>query len=264
MKKAWMLLISAFFLLPLVVMVLYSLFLRYPYPSLIPIGFTFGFWENMLFQNPLFWPSLLTSSWVGFLNGALSCIVGLMTARALLRHDFPMKKTLRFLTSMPLFIPATALFLGAHLVLLRLHLTNTLIGIVLAHMLVTIPYATNIFIAYFLGIQQDLENAARVLGASALVIAERILLPLLKPGIWLSFSIGFLISFSEYFSTFLIGGGHIRTLSSLFYPFVGNADSGNGSVLGLVFLLMNLTVFILADTLAKKNKTVQTYLYDMN
>jgi putative spermidine/putrescine transport system permease protein len=264
MKKAWMLVVSACLVLPLLVMALYSLFLRYPYPDLLPAGFTLSYWRRMVGENTLFWPSLVTSTIIGFLNGALSCIVGMMTARAITRRDRASKRLLILLTSLPLFIPAIALFLGVHLVMLRLRLVNTGIGIILAHMLVTVPYTTNVFISYFLGIQRDMERAAHVLGASPFVTFRRILLPLLKPGIWLAFSIGFLISFSEYFSTFLIGGGHIRTLSSLFYPYVGNADSGNGSVLGLVFVALNLAVFVLADTLAKRNKVVQTYLYDID
>lgn len=146
--------------------------------------------------------------------------------------------------------------------MIRLGLINSYLGVVVAHMIVSIPYATSIFISFFRGIDPEIEDTARILGCSQTGIYIRILLPLLSPAICFSFSISFLISFSEYFSTFLIGGGKIMTLATMFYPYVHNGDIGNGAVLAIVFILINILVFFLADLLSRKKIKIDDYLFE--
>ncbi len=100
-------------------------------------------------------------------------------------------------------------------------------------------------------------TVAALLGASALQKYSRIILPLISGGIALSMSMTFLLSVSEYFATFLIGGGNVLTLSGLLYPYVSNFDLQNAAILCGVFLLIHLTVFFVASAFVKK----RSYLY---
>lgn len=252
MNRLLLLLAACAILLPALVIGLYSIALPVPYPGMFPYVFTLSYWENILFHNGLFWDSLFTSLMIGLANGILSCLVGLSAARAIVRHVGGGARWIHIFSALPLFVPAIALFMGSHTVLIRLHLVNTSLGVILAHMLVTIPYAVNVFVVFFETIPVDLEQAARTLGCGTAMLFKRILFPMMTPAIWMAFSMAFLISFSEYFSTFLIGGGRILTLAALMYPFVANGDTGNGSVLGLLFLGINLGVFGLAELLARK------------
>ncbi|MDW7657923.1 MAG: ABC transporter permease subunit [Bacillota bacterium] len=261
MKKLILILASAAIFVPIIIILIASISTLAAYPELIPGQLTLRYWQNMIFRNSLFAESLVNSIIIGAVNGFLSGIVGMLTARALVSHDWPGKKWLHHFSAIPLFVPAIALFMGVHVVLIRFQLINSLIGVVLAHMLVTIPYSTNIFVAFFQGIPVDLENAARTLGCSRWACFRKILLPLLLPGVWLAFSIGFLISFSEYFSTFLIGGGRVITLAGLMYPFVSNSDTSNGAVLGVLFIVTNLAVFLIAERISKSKIKVDNYLF---
>lgn len=261
MKRLLLLLTIIIILFPIILVVLFSIFSYYRYPLLFPEKFTLGFWQNTMLGNSQFYISVLNSIVVGTLNGILATLVGIMTARALTKYKFFGDKFIKIIASIPLFIPSIALFMGVHLIMIKLHLVNSFTGVVLAHMLVSVPYATNIFISFFMGINPDMENAARTMGCNQRRIYSKILLPLLAPGIYLSFSIGFLISFSEYFSTFLIGGGKVRTLSSMLYPYISNGDTGNAAVLGVIFILVNVSVFFIADLLSRKKNKIDNYLF---
>ncbi|MDW7657439.1 MAG: ABC transporter permease subunit [Bacillota bacterium] len=261
MKKLLLILASLTLLLPTAVIFVASFAPSSAYPALLPGSFTLQYWENILVRNSLFLSSLINSILIGLFNGFLSSLIGMMTARALVSHNWPGKKWLHHLSALPIFIPAIALFMGVHLILLRLQIINSLLGVVLAHMLVTIPYTTNIFVAFFHGIPVELEHAARTLGCSKWACFRNVIMPLLLPGLWLAFSMGFLISFSEYFSTFLIGGGRIITLAGLMYPYISNADANHGAVLGVLFIAVNFLVFFLAERMTKNRLKAENYLF---
>lgn len=80
---------------------------------------------------------------------------------------------------------------------------------------------------------------------------------MILPGVGLSLTIAFLISNTEYFSTFLIGGGNTITLSMIMYPYIANSDYGLGSVTGIIFVLLHLLVFLLFDRFINKRITYQ-------
>jgi putative spermidine/putrescine transport system permease protein len=262
MKKFILLITTFVILFPMALVLLLSVFSYYRYPLLFPDKFTLEFWKNTMLGSSRFYTSVLSSVFIGALNGILATLVGIMAARAFTKYNFFGDKFIKTISSLPLFIPSIALFMGVHLMMIKLHLINSFTGVILAHMLVCVPYATNIFISFFNGINPDIENVAKTMGCNQTRIYSKILLPLLAPGIYLSFSIGFLISFSEYFSTFLIGGGRVQTLSSLLYPYISSGNTGNAAVLGVIFILVNISVFFIADLLSRKKNKIDNYLFE--
>lgn len=232
---------------PIVYLVLLSCFTFYKYPVLIPKHFSLLYWKNVLFENPLFYKGLITSIGVGALTAVLTTIVGFMTGRAVVYYLGGFSKKIALLISLPLLIPGMALFLGMHQVLLLTPLRNTLFSVVVVHMIICLPYSSNIAIAYFSGIPKEYEAISKTLGASKGYTFKNIMFPLLKPGMLLSMMISFLISNTEYFSTFLIGGGKIVTFSMVMFPYVGGSDYGHSSVMGLIFIGIHVILFMIVD-----------------
>ncbi len=242
--------------------ILFSLFSFYRYPILLPQGFTLDYWRHGVLENRILREALQTSCVLGILNGVFSSLIGLVTARGLAKSTWVNQQVVTVLYSIPLLIPAMALFIGVHQIMIRTGLINTWAGVVIAHSLVTIPYSITLFLSFFKGISPNLEIVARSLGAGNRLIFFRVLLPLIKPVVYMVFGISFLISFSEYFSTALIGGGRVITLSSIMYPLISNGDINNGSVISLVFLIVNGAVLLVADHIARKSIGSRKYLYE--
>ncbi|MGV8905963.1 MAG: ABC transporter permease [Acetobacterium sp.] len=262
MKKIIVTALLMVLLIPVLLVMLLSFFSYYKYPQLLPTFFTINYWQHLLFANRLFWESLMNSMVIGALNAIAATIIGLMTGRALTRYAFRGKKILLLFFSLPLFIPSMALFIGIHMMMIRLSLINTYLGVVIAHMIISIPYATNISMSFFQGISRNMEDLARTLGCTNKNLFIKIMAPLMMPGILLSLSICFLLSFSEYFSVFLVGGGKIITLSMVMFPYISNSDYGNGAAISLVFMMVNLGVFFIADFVIRKKTKERHYLYD--
>ncbi len=261
MKKLFLIFVIIAICMPIALLLLLSLFTYYRFPLVLPMGFTLDYWRSAL-NNPLLLPSLKNSLMIGCCTGILSTIIGIMAARALVSYRFWGRKIIRELFTIPLLMPAVALFLGMHLIMLRLGIANGHCGIVIAHLVISIPYTINIFISLFKGISPELEAVASTLGCRPLGVFFKILLPLIMPGIYLSFSLSFIISFSEYFSSFLMGGGRIVTFATLMYPYINNSDIGHGAVLGIVFLSINLLVFFAVERISGKRLKLEGYLYE--
>lgn len=237
--------------IPVIYLIMLSCFTFYKYPLLIPRNFSMMYWQNMLLENPLFYRGILTSLLIGLSTALLTTVIGFMTGRAVVYHLGGFNKKIAILISIPLLIPGMILFLGMHQVLLLTPLRNSMIGVVVVHTVICLPYSSNIAIAYFTGIPKEYEAISKTLGGSKWCTFKKVILPLLKPGLLMSMTISFLISNTEYFSTFLVGGGKAITLSMVMFPYIGSSDYGHSSVMGLIFIGIHVVLFMIVDKMNK-------------
>ena len=257
----WLTVLSALWLIPMGYVVLYSFFAAIPFPELLPSQFSLQFWENTLLRNTLFGPALYTSVQLAVFTGLITTALGMMAARSLSRMKRHTSLSWFALISLPLFVPAMILMLSLHLLMLRFSLANSKTAVLLAHVIISLPYATAILTAYFKGIGTGLEETAKTLGCTPFHYYRKLLLPLMMPGLFFSFCIGFLLSFSELFSVLLLGGGNVLTFSMLMYPAMTNSQWGTGAVMGTLFLLIHLGLFLLADRWVRRSLSGTDYLF---
>jgi putative spermidine/putrescine transport system permease protein len=110
-------------------------------------------------------------------------------------------------------------------------------------------------------IGEKMELQARVLGANALQTFLHVTLPIIAPGIVSAGSMIFIVSFSQYFLTFLIGGGNIMTFSLIMFPFIQSGDRAMASSYSIVFIEVSLMLFILVEKLVKSYYKTNKYFY---
>jgi len=90
----------------------------------------------------------------------------------------------------------------------ELPLTGSLIGLVLAHVLVTIPWTVRLLTASLLGFDRTIEEAAMNLGADRWRTLIRITLPVIRPAVVAAALFSFVVSFGNLeISLFLVGPG---------------------------------------------------------
>jgi arabinogalactan oligomer/maltooligosaccharide transport system permease protein len=101
--------------------------------------------------------------------------------------------------------PATLLTLPLYVLLDRLGLLNSLAGLVLVYATTAIPFCTWTLKGYFDALPRDLEEAARIDGATTLQIFWRVMLPLARPGLAVTALFAFMTAWNEFIlaSTFL-------------------------------------------------------------
>ncbi|MGA8258057.1 MAG: ABC transporter permease subunit, partial [Nocardioides sp.] len=116
-------------------------------------------------------------------------------------------------------------------------LSDTVAGVVLVQLMPTVPYAAILLTAAFATLDPDLERQARALGAGPVRTLTAVSLPLLRPAIVTTFLLTFLISWSEYVLTLLVGGGRVATLPLLLFAAIGSSDRTAAAALGLLVVL---------------------------
>lgn len=262
MMKLMILFAVLFLALGVVMTFLLSFFSFYRYPQLLPSGFTFEYWKNIFINNSRFYEMIFNTMIIGILTGLLSTFFGFMTSYGLVKMRLHKKNKFIIIYSLPLLMPVSALIMGFHMVLLKFGVVQSLLGVILAHSLLAVPYAINIGISYISGISSEMVNLGRTLGGNKKDLFFLLIFPLLKPGIKFSFALGFLISVSDYLATLLIGGGGILTLSVVYYPYLNRGDYGHASVLSIVFVTLNMILFIWLEKRRKTNLKIGGYLHE--
>ena len=109
-----------------------------------------------------------------------------------------------------------------------------------------IPYVVLVMGAVFSNYDTSYEDQARVLGANPLRVFLHVTFPAILPGLVVAAFFAFLISWSEYITTLLIGGGRIQTLPLLLFAFV-RSDSSLAAALSLFFIAPAILLMVLTS-----------------
>jgi putative spermidine/putrescine transport system permease protein len=144
---------------------------------------------------------------------ALVCclLVSSLAAWGLTRFRFPGRDAVVAFLMMPLLIPQAALAVGFVLFFLILETDPSFERLLLAHVVVTIPYMTRVLVSTFEGVDVALEEAASALGARPPTVFRRIVLPIVRSGFFTASLFGFLVSFDEAAVSVLVASGDTTT-----------------------------------------------------
>ncbi|HWQ43084.1 MAG TPA: ABC transporter permease subunit, partial [Desulfosporosinus sp.] len=239
-------------LLPLGVLLIWSFAGSWPWPNLLPktfslrvLGELFGGYSGAL-------QVLFSSMLISMAVALASILISIPAARAVAFYDLWGKDLIQFITLLPVIVPVTAFAMGTQILFIRLNLSDTVLGVMIVHIILCLPYTLRILTEVTKATGNKMESQARVLGATSFQTFRYITLPLLMPGIIAAGSMAYIISFSQYFLTFLVGGGNIITFSMFMFPYIQSGDRTISSGYSILFIATSLLVFILFETLMKK------------
>jgi putative spermidine/putrescine transport system permease protein len=241
-----------FILTPLSILLVWSLSGRWPWPDLAPEAFSPRGIQSIFAGRFDLLPVLLTSIGLSLAAASLATIIGTMAARALVFYDFPGKKLIAFGSILPIIVPATVLGMGIHVLFIYLGLADTYLGVLLVHLICVLPYTVTIMTDMTRSVGDRLEIQAQVLGVPLGRAFFQVTLPQLSPGILSSLSMAYIVSFSQYFLTLLIGGGSVKTLAVIMVPLIYGGDRTIASAYAVLFTLSSLIVFGLFDLAGRK------------
>ena len=124
------------------------------------------------------------------------------------------------------FLPYVVLALPMYLFFARIGLTGTIVGVVLAHLAMQMPFIVWLMLGFFAGIPTEVEEAAVIDGASPFGVFWRICLPMVLPGLNAAAILAFIISYNEFLFAFFLAGYEAQPLTVGITRFVGGADVG--------------------------------------
>lgn len=237
-------------ILPVTVMLVWVFTERWAWPGLMPQVFSTRSLTEILRRKQELIPLFSSSIFISAVVGILSVIIGMMTSRALIFYEFRGRKLIYFFTILPFMIPATVFAMGIQITFIKLGINNTVTGVIISHLISSLPYAVRLIMDGMDALGTSLEEQARVLGAAPLTAFGRVTLPLLTPVIVSAMSMSYIVSFSQYFLTLLIGGGQVRTFTIVMVPFLQSGNRNIASIYSVIFLGITLIVFAVFEWIA--------------
>ncbi|MGM0898043.1 MAG: ABC transporter permease [Bacillota bacterium] len=250
-KTLLCMLLVLFIVLPFIPLILMSVSFGWQWPDVLPESFSLRAWEYVL-TGPETWQAVAVSVWIAFAVTALNILLAIPAANAFARYPIRGKWLFEAVIFAPIIIPPFVAVMGIHLTFLQFGLTETVFGVVLAHVSPTLPYVVRAVTISYQTLSTDWEDQARMLGAGPFSRAYHVVLPHLLPGIVAGASLSILISLSQYLITFIIGAGQVVTLPILLFPFISGGDPAVASVYSLLYAVIAISALLAMDLALKK------------
>ncbi len=209
----------------------------------LPVGLTtkwyFSAWKEFQLSSVV-----LVTFEVVFTVVIISGLLGVTTAYALARRDFPGKRIVVLLFLLPLLIPPLTYGIPLATVLYQLGLGGSFWGVVLINLVPSLPFVVLVMIPFVEQIDPRIEAAARVFGAGTGSLFLRILLPLLLPGMLAALLLVLVRTIAMFELTFLIAGPTSQTLVvSLYYAVFASGVRAGQSIDAMAVVYMVTTLF---------------------
>jgi len=162
---------------------------------------------------------------------AVSMVVGILGAYAFARLRFRFRQAVLILFLATYMLPQIALLIPLYLILNSLGLLDTVTGLIIVDCSLVVPFVLWILSNYFLTIPEELEEAARIDGASRLGALFRVVLPAARPGIFAAIMFAFLLAWDEFmYALIFTSSNAAKTLPVAISEFAGRYTTDFGLV----------------------------------
>ena len=150
---------------------------------------------------------------VAIVSTAVSLLLGTITAYPLARMNFPGAAVVAIGVAATYLVPQPLLFIPMSDIINRLGLGNTLQAVMLTYPTLLIPFCAWLLMGYFKSVPRELEEAARIDGASRLQAMTRIVLPLCTPGLLSAGIFAFTLAQNEFlYALIFLTTSDVRTV----------------------------------------------------
>lgn len=211
-----------------------------------PSGWSSRWYRAMLVQPDL-GEALRNSLVLAASVTILALVIAMPAAFALGRAKFRGREVLLSALTAPLLLPTIVLGLALLIIFVSRGLVGSWPGLVMAHLLVTVPYALRILLTSLNGLPAAVEEAASSLGAGPWPVFRRITLPLMLPGVVASAAIVFLVSFDEVVITLFIVGPRLTTLPVALYHYVEARTDPMVAAISVLMVLFTLALVVVVE-----------------
>lgn len=167
-------------------------------------GFSLQSYEKLSEYGVGIWTYAGNSLIVAVATVLISVIISLLAGYGFSRFDFPFKNVLFVLIISTIMIPFQSILTPLFIILSKLGLQNSLAGLVLVYVTLQLPFSVFMMRNAFDAVPKEIEDAARVDGASVFKVLHKIMLPLVFPGLVTVAIFAFLAAWNEFLAALIL------------------------------------------------------------
>lgn len=204
-----------------------------------------GRWYREFFEQAQWVPASVNSVIIGVGSAIISVVLGLCCALVLARGSRRLRTPLFLLAILPMVTPWVVVALGMFFEATRIGSAYTLTGIMLGHVVLSLPFSVIVLASALTSFDWDVDRAAQASGASLLMRLRDILMPLLRPALLTALLFGFIMSLSEVVYALFMSSVTMTTLpvvmwQGLTYSVTPVVAAAGGILTGLCLLALLL------------------------
>jgi multiple sugar transport system permease protein len=173
-------------------------------PTILPHNPT-GASYATIFGDPAFQRALINSSIIAGVTTVICLFLGSIAAYAIARLRFRFKSAVMTLILAISFFPAVAIIAPLFIQFVQLGLINTFGSVIITDTVFALPLTIWLLVAFFRELPRDLEEAAKVDGATTIQAFRKVIVPLAAPGVFTTAILTFIFAWNEFLfaNTFL-------------------------------------------------------------
>lgn len=220
-----------------------------------PTGWSLRWYSN--FFNDSAWMAAFGNSiLIAVIVAAASTVIGTAASVGLQKWTKRWSaKTVQALILAPIVVPAIIVAIGMYAIFLRLQLLGTLVGFVLAHTVLAVPFVVVSVTAALSGFDQRLATASASLGANRWTTFLKVTLPAILPGVVSGALFAFVTSFDEVVLSIFIKSPYLETLPVKMYSSVTrDTDPTIAAAATMIMLLTTVLIVVGLLTLRRRKR----------
>ena len=195
-----------------------------------------------VFEQHEFANYIWNSAVIAFCSTLFSLILGLPVAYSIARFQQD-KVSLAILVAR--IVPGITFLIPWFILFSRLRLVDTYTSLILAHMLVGLPFIIWVMVPFFESLPKELEEAAVIDGATRQGTFLRVLLPLTGPGVLTSSILSFVFSWNNFMFGVVLTGSRTKTLPIAVFNFMAYSEINWGGLMAAA-VVITLPVIVIA------------------
>lgn len=263
--KILMILMIAFFYLPIVYMVIFSFNEGKTLTSFT--GFSLRWYQHMLESQDMM-EALYTTFSIAILATFISTVVGTISAIGLSKSKKVIRNIMDQVNNLPMMNPEIVTAIGFMLLFITFNVEKGYMTMLLAHIAFCIPYVILSVMPKIRSLDPNLADAAMDLGATPWQALRKVIVPQITPGIVSGALIAFTMSVDDFIISYFVTGRGVKNLSIVVYtmskrvnPSINAVSTLVVVIITIVLLIINLAPIVAArsrksDTIGKRRRLV--------
>lgn len=193
-------------------------------------------------------PNILNSLIISASATFIGVVCGLLTAYTVARFNLQQLANAILVTRM---IPYITMLVPIWMVYKKVGLLNSYTGLILSHLVVTIPFGVWIMMGFIEDIPKELEEAAWIDGCSRSMTFFRVIIPLSSPGIVATAVLCFIFSWNNFQMALVLGGFDVNTAPISVFKY-SDPESGSMGQMMAAATLVTIPVFAIVMFIQKQ------------
>ncbi|MDY5575955.1 MAG: ABC transporter permease [Lachnospiraceae bacterium] len=216
-------------------------------------------WYERLFSDVEIMNAVYVSLSIALLATLISTVLGTITAIGLSKSRKLIKEVIINVNNVPIMNPDIVTAIGLMILFSSLKIEKGYITMLIAHIAFCTPYVITSVYPKVRSLDPSLANAAMDLGATPFQALTKVILPMIKDGIFAGVLLAFTMSFDDFVISYFVTGNGVKNISIIVYNMTKRTNPTINALSTIVILVIMITLIIVnvVPAIAKKRSLEQ-------